>query len=68
MRLEDLAREHHAMTIAAGIAVAMGGEVDPPEWEDMKADFDERLAATPAGRSGSDRSARGIKLRALGMG
>lgn len=48
--------------------MAMGGEVDPPEWEDVKADFDERLAATPVGQSGADRSARSIKLRVLGMG
>lgn len=64
LRLDDLARDHHAHTIAAAL-----GNGSVPSWDVVKAAFDEDLAEPPEGeRTDHDRSSRGIRLRALGMG
>ena len=72
VRLEDLARDVHALTIAAGMARAMGGEVLMPDWESSKATFDADLAAEPRDRDdpvadSRPQTGRGIEMRALGM-
>ena len=70
LRLEDLARDVHAHTIAGAIAQALGAEQvagDRADWNAVKARFDEALAAPPASESPRDDSPRGIKLRALGV-
>lgn len=70
LRLEDLARDVHAHTIAAGIAQALGMQQvggDRADWDAVKAAFDADLAAPPAGEEVRDDSARGIRLRALGV-
>jgi hypothetical protein len=70
LRLEDLARDVHAHTMAAGIAQALGMQQtggDRADFETVKAAFDEQLAAPPAGESTRDDSPRGIRLRALGV-
>jgi len=70
IRLEDLARDAHALTVAAGVAVAMGATIERPDWDTVKAEFDADLAAPPQYESGPgpDRSGRGIRLRVLGVG
>lgn len=70
LRLEDLARDVHAHTIAGAIAQALGAQQvggDPADWAAVKAQFDADLAEPPAGAARRDDSARGIKLRALGV-
>jgi hypothetical protein len=71
LRLEDLARDVHAHTVAAGIAQALGMQQvagDRADWDAVKARFDRELAAPPAGEAAArDNSPRGIKLRALGV-
>ncbi|MET8908390.1 hypothetical protein [Micromonospora sp. NPDC004551] len=70
LRLEDLARDVHAHTIAGAIAQALGVQQvagDLADWDVVKARFDTELAAPPAGEAPQDDSARGIKLRALGV-
>lgn len=69
LQLEDLAREVHAHTVAAGIAAAFGTELPGrADFETAKAVFDETLAQPPAGQGPGDDSPDGIKLRALGVG
>ncbi|MEU7174660.1 MULTISPECIES: hypothetical protein [Micromonospora] len=70
LRLEDLARDVHAHTVGAVIAQALGAQQvagDRADWGEAKARFDAALAAPPAGEGPRDDSARGIKLRALGV-
>jgi len=70
LRLEDLARDVHAHTVAACLAQALGMQQvagDRADWDLVKARFDAELAAPPAGEGPHDDSPRGIKLRALGV-
>ncbi|MGW3608938.1 hypothetical protein ACWD6N_03465 [Micromonospora sp. NPDC005163] len=70
LRLEDLARDVHAHTIAAAMAAAFGVQQvagDRADWDAVKAGFDVALAAPPAGQGGRDNSPGGIKRRALGV-
>ncbi|MBM0275092.1 hypothetical protein [Micromonospora tarensis] len=72
LRLEDLARDVHAHTIAAAIGAAFGAQQvagDRADWDTVKAAFDVALAAPPAAGEpgGRDDSPRGIKLRVLGV-
>lgn len=67
LRLEDLAREHQALTIAAGVAQALGKQVEADTWETVRARFDEALSADPGEPAARDDSPRGIKLRVLGV-
>ncbi len=69
LQLEDLAREVHADTIAAGVAAAFGTELaGRADFGTAKAVFDETLAAAPAGQGPGDDSPDGIRLRVLGVG
>ena len=70
LRLEDLARDVHAHTVAAAIAQALGVPQvagDRADWELVRTRFDVELAAAPAGEGPRDDSPRGIKLRVLGV-
>jgi hypothetical protein len=65
LRCDELAREHHARTIGAVVA-----GVHIPGWDEVRAAFDEDLAAPPVietGETGPERSTRQVKLRALGV-
>jgi hypothetical protein len=63
IRVEALARDHQAYTTAC----LMRGQ-QPPDWDEAVAAFNTRLAEPPADEAGAgDRTARGIKLRALRM-
>ena len=69
LQVEDLAREHHAQTVAYGIATAMGQATHRPDWSEVVAEFDAGLAeALTAEATEPDRSTRGIRLRVLGVG
>ncbi len=70
LRLEDLARDVHAHTVAAAMAQAFGAQQvagGRADWDAVKAQFDVDLAAPPPGEGVRDDSARGIRLRALGV-
>jgi hypothetical protein len=61
------------LTVAAGIAMAMGGSGSVPDWDAVKAEFDAELAAplddqpVLAAAEPQDGSVKGIQLRALGL-
>lgn len=70
IELDNLARDVHAHTVAAAIAAALGADVQVPDWDTVRAVFDEDLAAPPEpGRPAEPvvDTPKAIKMRALGL-
>lgn len=67
LALEDLRRRVDSMTTAAAIAMAIGRDVTPPDWYDVREQFDDDLCAPPDHQRPEYQTPEAIQLRALGL-
>lgn len=63
LQLDELERQFHTGALITGMAHAAGAEVQPPNWFQMRSEFDELLAAAPAPVDDRDST----MLQALGL-
>lgn len=63
--LDSLERQVHTAALVAGMAKAAGAEnVDVPDWDQIRRDFDVELAREPVDMADDDRA---VMLQALGL-